>query len=159
MQLGTVARTIEQSIARAAIELVACRLMPCEWLAQDRLVALAIEAMSAVRVPRAHHVIARCDLRDGAAHTFDDARAFVAEHDRQGIDEAALHDLEIGVAKAARTDAHQDVEWFEWGQQDLLDRQGLIDRVKDRRFELHRWCIPRKQNRPRMPLAGAGLTK
>ena len=93
MQLGAV-----QQVAPFAIQQVSGRLVAGERLAQDRLVALAIKAVAAVRIPRAHHVVARLDRGDIRAHPLDHAGAFVPQHDRQRIGQRSLHDFEIGVA-------------------------------------------------------------
>ena len=52
------ARAPFQLQARGAVEQVAARLLARERLAQDRLVALAVEAVAAVRIPRRDDVIA-----------------------------------------------------------------------------------------------------
>ena len=98
-----------QAQARRAVEQVAARLLAREGLAQDRLAALAIEAVAAVRIPRGDDVIARPHQRHRRADRLDDAGALVAEHDRQRIREAALDDLEVGVAQAAGAVSHQHV--------------------------------------------------
>ena len=127
---------------RLAVEQVAARLMEGERLAQDRLVALAIEAVAAMRVPGADDVIARRDVGDVLADRLDHARAFVAEHDRHRIGERAVDHLEVGVAEAARHDPHQHVAALQPIDPRAADLERPADRRQDRGVEFdHRLTI------------------
>ena len=86
-------------------------------LAEDRQVAVAIEAMAAMRVPRQDDVVA--DLRRPCASgptVLDDARRLVAEHDRHRVAQRAFDDFEVGVAEPGRLDPHQHVAGLERGR-------------------------------------------
>ena len=119
-------------------------LIAAERLAQDRQIALAVEAVTAVRVPRADDVVAGLDLRDFAAHGFDDACAFVTQHDRQRIGKRALDHFEIGVTEAARADAHQHIAGAERCHLQRLDGERLVDLVEDGGLEFHRLLFRRR---------------
>ena len=54
-------------------------------LAQDRQIAVAVEAMAAMRVPRQDHMVADREPLCRRAALFDNPRRFVPEHDRQGV--------------------------------------------------------------------------
>ena len=95
--------------ARTPVEQKALWLVACERFAQDRLVALAVVAMPAMRVPGTDDVIANLHLRHVAAHRLDDAGPFVPENDRQRIGQRPLDHFQIGMAKPACLDLHQHV--------------------------------------------------
>jgi hypothetical protein len=126
-----------EPVARAAVEHAPGRLVTAERFAQDRLVALAVEAVPAVRVPRADDVIADLHLRDRRPHPLDHAGALVPQHDRQRIGQGALDHLEVGVAQPACMQAHQHVARLERLQRDVLDREAPAGLVQHRRLVLH----------------------
>jgi len=82
-------------------------------------------------------VVTGADEPDARADGLDDARALVAEDDRQGIGERPLDHLEVGVAEPARVDADQDVRRLERSQLDRLDHERSADVVEDRRVDSH----------------------
>ena len=126
----------------SAVQQEAFRLIAGERLAQDRQVALAVEAVSAVRIPGKNHVVAGLHLRDFAAHSLDDPGALVAEHDRQRIRERTLDDFEIGVAQPAGLDLHQHVGRRKCRHLQRVERHRLLDLVQHRRAELHEMFLP-----------------
>jgi hypothetical protein len=70
------------------------------FLAQDRQVAIAIEAMSAMRIPGEDDPLALARLGDAGAHVLDHACRLVAEHDWHRIAKRAIDDFEVGVAES-----------------------------------------------------------
>src|SRR5262245_19417741 len=89
---------------RASVEQSSAPLVTREGLAQDRLIAVAIEAVSAGRIPRRNNLVTRPDKGDGAADILDRAGSLVTEHDGERISKFTLDHLEIGVAEAARAE-------------------------------------------------------
>src|SRR5690606_39214763 len=123
--------------SRAAIEKVAGRLVAGERLAQDRLIAIAVKAVSAVRVPRCDDMVADVHSPDLFSDGFDDACTLVSEHDRHRVAEAAFDDLEVGVAESARAIPDQDVGGSEAVEGDVFDSQRLADAMKYCSLEFH----------------------
>src|SRR6201999_3491715 len=64
--------TVSQRTAAIAVERHGLRSLAEIFLAQDRRVAVAIEAMTAMRVPRQHDVVADLDPARGRPHLLDD---------------------------------------------------------------------------------------
>jgi len=122
--------------ARAAIEQKAARLIAAERLAQNGQVALAVETVAAMRIPRTDDMVAGTDLRDLVTDRFDDARTLVPEHDRQRVRERTLNHFEIGVAQTARTYAHEHIRRRERRHGQRLDREGRVDLVEDGGLEV-----------------------
>ncbi len=85
---------------------MALRLMTPEWLAKNWQITFAVETMTAMRIPRQDHVIARPYARHAASNLNYDTSALVAEHNRHRLSQRALNDLEVGMAQAARADTH-----------------------------------------------------
>ncbi len=130
--------------ARTSVEQKTLGLIARKRFAQDRQIALAVEAMPAMGIPGADDVIADLDLRHIAAHRFDDAGAFVAEHDRQRIGERALDHLQVGVAKPAGLDLHQDVGRRHRRHFERVDGHRLVDFVQYRCFKFHEFSLDLK---------------
>ena len=97
--------------AGAALTVEGDRLRPvCEiGLAQDRQVAVAIEAMAAMRVPRQDDMVADCDAACLGPDFLDNAGRLVTQHNRHRIAQRAGDDFEIGVTEPGRFDAHQHI--------------------------------------------------
>src|SRR5207245_404212 len=123
-------RTPGQRQARSAVEELAPGLGAREDFTEDRLIAVAVEAMTAARVPRADDVITGSHQRHAGADGLHQAGALVAEHDRHGIDELTLDHLEVGVAETAGPELHQHVVGPERLQRQTLDDEGLADLVE-----------------------------
>src|SRR5690349_7060330 len=121
---------------RFAVEQMAARLVEGEGLAQDRLVTLAVEAMAAMRVPRADDVVASLHRGHILAHRLDHAGALVAEDDRHRIGERSLDHLEVGVAQARRHDAHQHVAALQLGDARAAHLERLLHRGQDGSVEV-----------------------
>ncbi len=94
-------------------------------LAQLWVSAQAEEALPARRDPREHDVVAGIDAGDLAARLEHDAGPLVAEHGRQRVRDRAVPDRKIGVAHAARRDAHMHVVRPERAQCHVVDRELL----------------------------------
>src|SRR5687768_15202969 len=132
-----VQRLAAEREARAAVGKQAARLVARERLAQHGLVALAVEAAAAMRVPGRDDRVPGLYRRHLAAHGLDHARAFVAEHDGKLVREAPLHHFQVAMAKAARAIADEDVRGTGLLELDRLDAQRLADAVQDRGAEAH----------------------
>ena len=111
--------------------------MAGERLAEDRLITLAIETVTAVRVPRTDDVIAYLDGRYIATNSFDDSRSLVTQHDGKRIRQRALDRFEIGVTQACGPDTHQHVARLEVCHVERVDRQRRVDAVQNGGSELH----------------------
>jgi hypothetical protein len=127
--------------AGAAVEEHALRFVALVGFAEDRQIALAVEAVAAVRIPRADDMVARPDGRHVAAHRFDDTGALVTEHDGQRIREGARHHFEIGVAQAAGPEPHEDVVGAERAHLQGFDDERLVDVVQHSRVESHGFIL------------------
>ena len=82
-------------------------------------------------------MVADAQPGDVAPDRLDDTGAFMAEDDRQRIDERTLHGLEVGMAQAGRTDAHENVVGRERCELDLFYGERRVHRVHHRGAELH----------------------
>ena len=120
---------------RATVQEMAPRLVIGEGFAQDRLVALAIEAVPAMRGPRRHDMVAGRYAVDARADRLDDARPLVPEDDRHGIAERAFDHFEIGVTQSRGHDADQDVARLEPLDADRRDLERLADAGQDGSLE------------------------
>src|SRR4029450_4023000 len=76
---------------------------------QNWQIAVAIEAVSAMRIPRQHDVIAFAIRPNISADLLDDPCCLMTEHDRHRVAQGALDHLEIGVAEPCSSDANQHV--------------------------------------------------
>ena len=123
-----------QPIADAAIEHAAGGLMAGEGFAQNWLRLFAIDAMAAVRIPRADHVIARFYAGHAGAHSFDHARAFVPQQNRERISERAGHHFQISMAQPAGHDANQHIARLQVANFSTLDDQELSGLMQYRSF-------------------------
>ena len=108
--------------AALAVERHALRPFAEILLAQDRRVAVAIEAMPAMRVPRQHDMVADLNAARGGADLLDDAGGLVPEHDRHRIAQRSLDHFEIGVAEPGGADPHQHVGRLQRRRRDRFDR-------------------------------------
>ena len=102
-------RAVVQARLALAVELHGLRALAEIFLAQDRQVAVAIEAMPAMRIPRQDDVFALARSGTPATDVLDDARCLMAEHDRHRIAQRAVDHFQIGVAEAGGADPHQHV--------------------------------------------------
>ena len=93
-----------------AVELDGLRSLGEIVLAQDRQVAVAIEAVAAMRVPGQDDMIALPELSHGGPDLFDDARRFVAEHDRHRVAQRAVDDFKVGMAEPGGAHADEHIE-------------------------------------------------
>ena len=92
-------------------------------LALSRQPARALLALAARRVPPEQDAVADAEPVDVRADRLDRSGAFVAEQDRQRMPPAVLLDyMEIGVADAARLDAHRELSRLGLVDDDLLER-------------------------------------
>jgi hypothetical protein len=73
-------------------------------------------------------VVAGLDIGDVLADRLDDARAFMAEHDRGRIE--PLDEMQIGMAQPGKGGAQHHFAAPRLFQRHLLDRQRLIRRVQ-----------------------------
>ena len=107
----------------AALAVKGDRLRPiCQiGLAQDRQVAVAIEAMAAMRVPRQDDMVANRDAARLGPDFLDNAGRLVTEHNRHRIVQRAGDDFEIGVTEPGRFDAHQYIVASKPVDDDRLD--------------------------------------
>ena len=78
------------------------------------------------------HVIAGLHVRHAGADLLDDASALVPEDRRQGRRVDPLHDVEVGVADAARRHAHEDLAVPRRVELHLLDHERLVELVEHR---------------------------
>ena len=76
------------------------------------------------------------------ADFLDYARAFVAQHRRQGHERLAGHVVPVAAADARRADFHQYLTLFGWVQVQLLHHQWAVRLIQDRRFCLHSFSLP-----------------
>ena len=74
--------TVREAVPGAAIKQAAGWLMPREGLAKYGLVAVTVEAVSAVGIPRTHDVITWLDAGDCRAYPLDDTSTFMPQNDR-----------------------------------------------------------------------------
>ena len=121
---------------------MALRLMTPEWLAKNWQITFAVETMTAMRIPRQDHVIARPYARHAASNLLYDTSALVAEHNRHRISQRALNDLEVGVAQAACADTHQNVTGLQRLHLEFVDLEWFTDFVQYRRPESHLFQFP-----------------
>ena len=84
-------------------------------------------------------MVARPHCRDVGSDRFDDARAFVAEHDRPVERKAAdaVDDMQVAVANAGRHRAHQHFAAQRLVDVHRLDRQLLLHLAENGGFDLH----------------------
>src|SRR3954471_14654575 len=68
-------------------------------LAQNWEVAVAIEAMPTMRIPRQHDMIAHSNTARRAADLFNHSRSLVSEHHRHRVAQGTLDDLECDKAR------------------------------------------------------------
>ena len=124
--------------AGLAVEEEALRHLAEERLAEEEVAVVAVEAVPAVRVVGADHVVADPHLGDRGADGLHDPGAFVPQHGGQGKPLGALQDLEIGVAEPARRVADEHVGGPERRGLDGFDGRGGPDLVHDDGLESHR---------------------
>jgi len=94
-------------------------------------------------------MIAGLEIRDAGADIEHDARAFMAEDDREyGADRAmAFEHPEIGMAEARGLELHQHLAGRRRIELDLLDGHPAVGFIGDRRFCLYRhYPAPRLQS-------------
>jgi len=84
-------------------------------------------------------MIARAHRGDVGADRFDDAGAFMAQHERaiQGEAAIAVHDMQIAVADAGGNGAHQHLAGARRVDVDGLDGERFVDLAKYRGVDLH----------------------
>ena len=94
-------RAVRELRLRAAVEMHAFCAPGEIGLAQDRLRAVAVKAVAAVRIPGQHDVIAGTDVAHRAADLLDHAGRLMAEDHRQRIAQRSIDHLEVGVGDAS----------------------------------------------------------
>src|SRR5581483_6705306 len=101
-------------------------------LAQVALVAVAEEAVAALRHPRDDHVVAGLEVGDAFADLLDHAGALVAQHDRAGRHQRAALHRQVGVAHARRAHTHLDLARVRRVDLDVVsDLEGLVEPGED----------------------------
>ena len=109
---------------RRAVGQVAEALLVADRDAAVRARALAVHALPALRGEQRHDVVARLHERHAGADPLDDARALVPEHaGRVARGVGARRGVEVGVADAARDEAHQHLAGLRLGQVDAPGRR------------------------------------
>src|SRR6266513_1234840 len=111
--------------------------MTGERLAKDRLITLAIEAVTAMRVPRTNDMIAHLDGPNIPTNGFDDSCALVTQHDGKRIRQRALDRFEIGVTQPCGPDTYQHVVGLEVCHVERVDRKRSVDAVQNGGSEFH----------------------
>ena len=132
MHLAAVARE-----PRATIEQQSLGLIAREGFAQDGQILLAVEALPAMRIPRAHDVVAGFHESHVRADRLHHSGALVAQHDRKWIGERSFYHFQIGVAQAARANAYQHIGRLQLADLDGFDSQRTADFVQQSCAKFH----------------------
>src|SRR6202000_1787096 len=77
--------------------------------AQNRKIAIAIEAVPAMRIPGQDDVVADGYTAGIAADLLDNAGRFMTEDNRHGIAQSAIDDFEVGVTESDRRDPDPNI--------------------------------------------------
>ena len=124
--------------ARRAVREVPEPLLVADRDAAVRPVAAAVDALAALRGEERDHVVAGTDERDALAHPLDDACALVAEHARRVAGRVGARGrVEVGVAHAARDEAHEHLARLRLREVDLLDRERPTELLEHGGADLH----------------------
>jgi hypothetical protein len=117
-------------------------------LAQVRLALQAEPAGPARRRPVEHHRVTRGQPRDALADGGHGAGALVTEHGRDGLDQRAAGQRQVGMADAGRGQSHPDLAGSRFGQLDVLDCERTADTAQDRRLDDRAHGAPSRPPRP-----------
>lgn len=121
---------VAQTRAARAIKLHGERRLAEISLAQDRQLAVAIEAMPAMRIPGQYDMVTDGDATRLSSDPLNDACRLVAEDDRHRIAQGPFDHFEIGVAQAGGLDSDQHVAGGEISGFYRLDRKRRLRRVE-----------------------------
>jgi hypothetical protein len=101
--------TIGESSPAFAVEAARLRAFSEIFFALDRQIAITVETMAAVGIPREYVVIALLHAAGLRPYLLNNTRSFVAEYDRHRKTKRSLDYLEIGVAQACRANSHKNI--------------------------------------------------
>ena len=117
---------------RGAVGEVAEPLLVADRNAAVRAVAQAVDALPTLGREERDHVITGGDERDAVADTLDDTGTLVPEHARRIAGRVgAGSGVEVGMADAAGSEAHEHLARLRLGEIDLLDDERAPELLED----------------------------